>query len=199
MYEDWLTSKDAYRQGWNQLSLHQYCLEGEQQILMAQMKLVLLSEVWAHGARGLQAAGYVCQTPRQQLLPLLGNDYAIPFTERRTAQRMRESRTRQITENSGMFWMTMAFIIMADGSFEAAIRTALGMSVGNELARLHSNAQWWNQHTDCRSAAFGFPLNCSRVESVGQAQAQELLWRDPHQEDNFCRLSNESNHLHLLC
>lgn len=56
-----------------------------------------------YGAKGLQAAGYICQTPMQQLLALLGNDYAIPFTEKRSAQRMRESRTRQITENSGMF------------------------------------------------------------------------------------------------
>ena len=116
IYEDWLTSKDAYRQGWNQLSLHQYCLEREQQIITAQMKLLLLSGgVWACGAGGLQAAGYVCPTPTQQLLPLLGNDYAIPFTERKAAQRMRESRTRQITENLGMFWMTTDFIITADG------------------------------------------------------------------------------------
>lgn len=65
--------------------------------------------------RGLQAAGYVCQTPTQLLVPLLDNDYATPFTERRAAQSVRESRTRQITENLGMFQMTTDFIIMADG------------------------------------------------------------------------------------
>lgn len=91
-------------------------LEREQQILTAQMKLLLLSGgVWACGARGPQAAGYICQTPMQQVLPLLGNDYAILFTERKAAQRMRESRTRQILENLGMFWMTTDSIIMADG------------------------------------------------------------------------------------
>lgn len=116
IYEDWLTSKDGYCQGWNKLFLHQYCLEREQQIIPAQMKPLLLSGgVWACRARGLQVAGYICRTPMQQLLPLLGNDYAIPFAERRAAQRMRESRTRQITENLGMFWMTTDFIITADG------------------------------------------------------------------------------------
>lgn len=41
---------------------------------------------------------------------------------------------------------------------------------------------------------FSLPSQLLTCESVGQVQAQELLWRDSLQEDNFCRLRIESNH-----
>lgn len=144
------------------------------------MKLLLLSGIWACGARRLQAAGYSCWTRMQQLLPLLGNDYAIPFTERRAAQSMRESRTRQITEFWACFERLLTSLLRQIGLFEAAIRTALGMSVGNELAWMHSNVEWWNQHTDSRSTAFDFSqlLTCG-VSQTGSGSGAPLKGPSP--------------------
>lgn len=54
---------------------------------------------------------------------------------------MRESRTRQITEFWACFERLLTSLLRQIGLFEAAIRTALGMSVGNELAWMHSNVE----------------------------------------------------------
>lgn len=61
------------------------------------------------------------------------------------------------------------------GLFEAAIRTVLGMSVGSKLAWMHSNVEWWNQHTDSRSTAFNFSqlLTCG-VSRTGSGSGAPL-------------------------
>lgn len=64
------------------------------------------------------------------------------------------------------------------GLSEAAIRTVLGMNVGNKLAWMHSNVEWWNQHTDSRSTAFDFSqLPTCGVSQTGSGSFEGTLFR----------------------